>query len=345
MTDHGGFSCAVTGFEGLQEEILRLRNANRERPETLDYLSWRYRSVADAPEPRVFWLLQPTGERVGMASAIFRPYRINNQRVLTAVIGDISLDARWRGRGLGQMLLRFMTQHLDEHFPRQPAFVIPTEAARRALTNVGWLTPGSLIPYVCVLDATRYLRTTLRSPRLAAAIARPLQDVVRALTRPRVPRDRALFLSNARDDSAFELVGALPPQECAMRDLGPDELNWRYAQHPHSNFVFGRFYRAGALCGLVVFEDDVLAQACTIYDLAARNAGDLGALLALLVRRSLAAELTSLRMAVDNRHPTRSLLRGLGFVARRVDSVFQVHSSNGVAEKIAWRVTQGDKDT
>jgi len=27
-----------------------------------------------------------------------------------------------------------MTEYLDVHFPQQPAFVIPTEAARRALS-------------------------------------------------------------------------------------------------------------------------------------------------------------------------------------------------------------------
>ena len=169
--------------------------------------------------------------------------------------------------------------------------------------------------------------------------------MVRGLTRLHVPRDGALFLGNAQDGPAFELINPLAPHGCAMHDLGPEELHWRYAQHPHSHFVFGRFYRAGALRGFVVFEDDVSAQTCTIYDLTAGNAEDLGALLALLVRRSLAAELTLLRMIVDNRHPARSLLRRLGFVARRADSVFQVHSSNGVAENTAWRVTQGDKDT
>jgi GNAT superfamily N-acetyltransferase len=335
----------VTGYEGLQHEIVLLRNANRDRPETLDYLKWRYRSVPDAPEPRVFWLLHPSGERVGMASAIFRPYRINTERVLTAVIGDISLDARWRGRGLGQVLLRFMTKYLDEHYPRQPAFVIPTESARRALASLGWITPGTLVPYVCVLDATPYLGATLRSQRLAGVIAGRLQSAVRAITRLSAPRNGALFLSNARDDSTFELAGAPSASPGAVHDLGADELNWRYAQHPHTRFVYGRFYRADSLRGIVVFEDDVLTRTCSIYDLRASDPTDLRAMVALLVRRGLAAELTSVRMTLDNRHPARSCLRGLGFIARRADSVFQVHSCSGLAENATWRVTQGDKDT
>ena len=344
MAEHTGFSCAVTGFEGLQDEILRLRNANRERPETLDYLNWRYRSAAEAPEPQVFWLLNRSGERVGMASAIFRPYRINNERVLTAVIGDISLDARWRGQGLGQMLLRFMTQQLDARFPQHPAFVIPTEAARRTLASVGWVTPGILVPYVCVLDAMRYL-TTLPSPRLAAAIARRLRSAVRAFMRLRAPRDGVLLLSSARDGTALDLPAIAPGPAGAVHELGPAELDWRYTQHPHAHFVFGHFYRADTLRGFVVFEDDALTQTCTIYDLKANDPVDLRALLALLVLRGLTAELASLRMVLDNRHPARTCLRALGFIARRADSVFQVHSCTGIAERSAWRITQGDKDT
>jgi hypothetical protein len=58
----------VTGFDGFEEEILRLHNTNGNRPETLEYLKWRYQYVPDAPQPRVFWLLSPEGHRVGMAS-------------------------------------------------------------------------------------------------------------------------------------------------------------------------------------------------------------------------------------------------------------------------------------
>jgi len=345
VPDHSGFFCQVTGFEGFQEEILRLRNANRERPETLEYLNWRYRSTADAPEPRVFWLLQAAGERVGMASAIFRPYLFNNERVLTAVIGDISLDARLRGRGLGKVLLRFMTQYLDEYFPRQPAFVIPTEAARRTLASVGWVTAGTLVPYVCVLDAMRYLRAIERSATLARVIAGRLQSAVRALTRLRVPHDGVLFLSSAQNGCEPDLARALPRGAGVVRDMAPSALSWRYAQHPHARFVFGRYYRADMLRGFVVFEDDSQTQTCSVYDLTATEPADLRAMLALLVLRCLAAELTSVRMVLDNRHPARGWLRGLGFIARRADSVFQVHSPDGVAERAVWRVTQGDKDT
>ena len=54
MDASDGFSCTVTGFGGFVQEILGLRNANREHPETLEYLSWRFQSSQDVPPVRVF---------------------------------------------------------------------------------------------------------------------------------------------------------------------------------------------------------------------------------------------------------------------------------------------------
>src|SRR6266478_6431459 len=65
MHEGSGFSCAVTGSDGQEQEILRLRNANRDSPETLEYIDWRYRNSPDALEPRVFWLLSQDGQRIG----------------------------------------------------------------------------------------------------------------------------------------------------------------------------------------------------------------------------------------------------------------------------------------
>ena len=346
MHDGGEFSCEVTGFHGYEQQILGLRNANRGEPETLEYLAWRYRRSADSPEPQVFWLLSPDRQRVGMASVVFRPYWSNNTRVQTAVVGDISLDTRWRGRGLGQVLLRFMTEYLDENFPQQAAFVIPTEAARRALSKVGWVTSGALVPHVCVLDATRYVRALVRSGWLATRIARRMRAVERIVTRLRATRVGSLHLKDTLDESLLEFARRLPPPGGAVRELGPESLNWRYGQHPHTRFTFARFARSGETRGLLIFEDSTLEQTWSIYDLAAKTPADLSTMLTLFVQRAQSApDLVTLRVTLDERHPCRTHLRTLGFIARRPDTVFQVHSHSGIAERLAWCVTQGDKDT
>jgi GNAT superfamily N-acetyltransferase len=346
MYGNDGFKCEVTGFEGFEQEILRLRNANRDRPETLEYLSWRYQSAHDAPAPRIFWLSSPDGERIGMGAAVFRLYWIDGVSVRIAVLGDISLDAPWRGRGLGLRLMRFMTAWLDQHFPGQPAFVIPTESARRALANAGWGTAGALVPHVYMLDATRYVRALVRSEWLASRIAMPLRALARSLARLHAPRDGALHLTNMLDAPLVKFTRTLPAPEGAIHDLGPESLRWRYAQHPNTRFRFAAFSRAGELRGLLVYEDATLEQTCSIYDLVATTPADMRAMLALFILRCLDTPgLGSLRILLNERHPARACLHGLGFISRRADSVFQVHSSDGTAEALAWCVTQGDKDT
>ena len=54
-------SCEVTGFAGFEQQILRLRNSNRDNPETLEYLRWRYESAPQDPPPCIFWLAGRTG--------------------------------------------------------------------------------------------------------------------------------------------------------------------------------------------------------------------------------------------------------------------------------------------
>jgi RimJ/RimL family protein N-acetyltransferase len=347
MHEGSGFSCAVTGSDGLEQEILRLRNANRDSPETLEYIDWRYQSSRDAPEPRVFWLLSQDGQqRIGMASVVFRPYWINGVRVQTAVVGDISLDTRWRGRGLGRLLLRFMTNYLDEHFPQQPAFVIPTEAARKALASVGWVTQGALVPHVYVLDCTRYVRALVRSGWLATRIAGQIRRLAGAVARARTPRDGSLHFKDTLDESLLQFARTLPASDGTVHDTGPEALRWRYAQHPKTRFTFATFSRSGEVRGFLVFEESTLEQTCSIYDLVARTRPDMRAMLALFILRGLSMPgLITVRVLLDDRHPHRTCLRRLGFIARRSDAVFQVHSPSGTAERLAWCVTQGDKDT
>ncbi len=339
-------TCEVTGFPGYEGEVLHLRNANRDKPETLAYLAWRYERRQECPPPLIFWLLTGDGHRIGMASVVFRPYWINGARVQAAVVGDISLDARWRGYGLGKHLLSFMTEHLDQNFPTHAAFVIPTEAARRTLAAVGWVTPGALVPHVYLVDATRYIQSLVRSDWVAVRIARQLRHVAHLVARVAAPRDGSLHLKSTLDLPMTEFANGFSGSGDASHDLSTDSLIWRYQQHPHTRFTFASLIRSGTVRGLLVFEDDTLERTRTIYDLVAKSDADMGGMLALLILNALSTSgIVTLRVLLNAQHPCRSQLWRLGFISRRPDAVFQVHSRTGTAERLNWRVTQGDKDT
>lgn len=339
-------SCEVTGFAGFEHQILRLRNGNRDNPETLEYLRWRYESAPEDPPPCIFWLRGPDGQPLGMAAAIFRPYHLDGVRVPVAVIGDISLDARFRGRGLGQMLLRYMTDFLDARFPQGLALVIPTDSARHALARVGWSTAGELASKVYVLDAAPYLQRIVRYRPLANVLARALRGGANQLARRHRGAGGSLTLASAPDEATYAFLGQLAQGAALARDLKPGSLEWRYVRHPHSRFNFATYQVAGAVRGLLVFEDTKLSGTCSIYELFAQDEHDMRAMLAHFVLRSAAAGgVGTIRVTLDSAHPARAALRRAGFVARPAEAIYQVHSRNGNAERARWRITQGDKDT
>ena len=46
---------------------------------------------------------------------------------------------------------------------------------------------------------------------------------------------------------------------------------------------------------------------------------------------------------INERHPWNACLRVLGFISRRPETLFQVHTSDGAAEAAGWWVTQGTR--
>jgi len=155
-----------------------------------------------------------------------------------------------------------------------------------------------------------------------------------------------LHFKDAPDESLFAFARRPPASDGAIHDTGPETLKWRYAEHPNTRFTFATFSRSGEARGFLVFEESTLERTCSIYDLGARTPADMRAMLALFILRGLSTpDLITLRVLLDDRHPHRICFRKLGFIARRPEAVFQVHSPSGTAERLTWCVTHGDKDT
>ena len=112
-----------------------------------------------------------------MASVTFRRYWVNGEPRDLAVLGDISLSKKLRGRGLGRELMEFIGRHLND-LPQHAAFVIPTSTEEGALRATGWTTAGSLVPHVFVVDPTEKLEPLLRRPWLAHTAAAVFKRLV-----------------------------------------------------------------------------------------------------------------------------------------------------------------------
>lgn len=339
------WSCIVTEYAGNEQEILRLRNANRGNLETREYLDWRYQTPPGAPDPKVFWLVSAAGERVGMASLIFRPYWRNACPVCVGVLGDISLAQSLRGRGLGQRLLRFTTEYLSHRFPDHPGLVLPNEMARRSLASIGWSTHGELIPHVLAIDPTEQLLAVLGSAWLTQGICQSYRRMARVLLRRHVAEGCRLQFDSEPDESLDELWKGFPKDAGVMRDLGAGSLTWRYAAHPHTKFKFAKLMRRGEPRAFMVLTLDEQSRTCSIYDFLAKSTGDLSCMLALYAIEAMARrDLRILRISVDDEHPYRRTIRMLGFIPRRPRTPFQLDPRSAAAERAPWFITSGDKD-
>jgi hypothetical protein len=338
-------TCLVTDYAGNEQEVLRLRNANRDKPETKEYVDWRYQKATGAPAPKVFWLLSPSGERVGMASLIYRPYTCNGKPMHVAVLGDISIVQSLRGRGLGQRLLRFTSDYMDQHSADNHGFVIPTEAARRSLAAVGWTAGGDLIPHVLAIDPAAQLRTMLRSAWLTQRACAIYRRLVQILLRRHLVKGATLQFVSEPDETLGELWRNSPKNGRVMRDLGVHSLTWRYSTHPHTNFTFAKLMLAGELRAYMVLTVDEQSRACSIYDLLAKSTADLCCLLALYAIGAMERkEVRTLRISVDDKHPYRPSIRRLGFVSRSPGAPFQYRPRSAMAATTPWMITSGDKD-
>jgi GNAT superfamily N-acetyltransferase len=339
------YPCIVTDYVGNEHEVLRLRNASRESPETRKYVDWRYQTPPGSPSPKVFWLLSASGERVGMASLIFRRYWRNGGLTHLAVLGDISVAQSLRGRGLGQRLLRFTTDYLSEHFPDCYGFVIPTEAARRSLEAIGWSTAGKLIPHVLAIDPAPKLRALVRSVWLTQRICQIYRGLARMLLRRHLIKDSTLQSLSEPDEALGELWRSSPRDGCLMRDLGVQSLRWRYASHPRTRFTFVKLMRGGDLRAFMVLSLDAESRTCSIYDVLADSVADLSCILAQYALGAMERrDVSTVRISVNDKHPYRRNIRMLGFMSRRPGAPFQGHPRSATDERTRWSITLGDKD-
>jgi len=336
------FECRVTDYAGVEAQIVALRNANRQSAQSIPYMDWRYRTAESAHQPRVFWIDDKQGTAVGMAGLIPRTFWIDGKPEAVAVLGDISVNAAQRGKGLGKKLLGFMTRHTDQQFPQRRNLVIPTDAARNALAASGWENGGMLVRHVLLLDLARKLEWL----PAARVFAKPLVAVYRRLAQGllRLKGGAATTLETGTGyDARFdEFWRAVPKAGLCIADRSAATLAWRYAAHPLRRFQWVGSSDAGALSAYLIFELD--AGTCTIYDVLGRSQRDVSRLLTAFIAKLFGQQIYEVQVTLNDCHPYRPAFRGLGFLARdRV--VFQYHDpSTRPGDAPRWVLTHGDKD-
>lgn len=331
----------VTGYRGHEQDILALRNANRESAQFTEYLDWRYLGPAQRTGSEVLWLDTAQGMAAGMAALIQRAYWIDGAPAQIGVLGDISLNEMFRGKGLGKLLLSAMTVHCEQSHAGRTGFVIPTEAARRSLAAAGWSTGGLLIPHVMLLNPAVKMQPHCGS--LARPLAAGYRLAIRTWlgwTRRRV--DRLDYpVDFAADFDAF--WQAFPKQGLCLADRSAATLKWRYTCHPHQRFRIASLNDGDRLVGYLVFECG--EDSCFIYDVLARSVHALQRMIAPFVLQMMQEGLCSIRIMLNDAHPYRRVFTRMGFFARPDSAVFQLlRPPVAMRGALTWMLTQGDKD-
>ena len=337
----------ATSYAGFEDEVLRVRNTNRSIAQTHKYLEWRYAKSIDLPEPLVFWIRATSGEAVGMASMIFRRYWMNNNPIYLGVIGDISLNADLRGKGLGKQLLEYIKQYLVINMPDMAAFVIPNEAARRSLMSAGWEFGGKFVPYVLPFRPAEKLLLAFGNGYLANHVAELIKSLISLLARLHIRKGYTMQLVDKLDDSFGALWNAISKDNLILSDRGCEALTWRYVKHPNDKFGIAKLHKKGELVGYLIFTSSELDRTFYIYDLIVKDRKDLLRMLALFVIQLIQySGFNAIRLVLNDKHPYCGNLWKLGFIRRKDQGTFYIYWPNGFAHTLTstWALTFGDKD-
>ena len=337
---------SVTPYRGHEEEILRIRNNNRSEPQTRDYIEWRYAGEKSPYFPIIYWVHLSDGTRVGMASINFRPYWADNKLLYFAVLGDISLDVKMRGKGIGKRLLQYATTHIKNK-PYDCSLVIPNDAIKRSLDSLGWITPEPFAWYIWFINPASKIYELLKIKIIANVLSAAYAVIIRIKLSPFKIDRYQIEAVEAFDESFDALWKSYKKTGIILRDRSRASLQWRYERHPCRKYSTTRILHEGNFIGYVIYElaDD---RKCFIVDmLMIENKFIKPAMKIFLqyVARNKVADIV--RFKLNMNHPYARKLKEMGFIRKMEGDVFKTFVPDKTTFPVSckWFLTRGDKDT
>jgi L-malate glycosyltransferase len=321
---------------------LAMRNANRQSLRDESYLRWRY--LSRPAEPAFVVWLREGAENLAAATVAPHEVLLRGRKLSIGIVGDISVAAAARGRGLAGELMRAVltgTRHLDG------VLVMPNPPLHSTLRANGWREVAGLARYA------RFTRAADPSASLARGASRRLVgNVSRLLAFPAALR-RAPVLDEYRLDTRPELATDYAPfweriaaQVPLAISRSSEYLQWRYLRHPLHRYAYHELRRGPALAGYAFTRQEGGDLWVDDWLVAEPQAGDaLGALLFAWAANQPGVLSVQSRTA-HTRSPSIPWQR-LGYLRRRdVQAVFIGGKWNvdGVTDPEDWCLTPGDKD-
>ena len=340
----GRYSILVTPYIGYEDTVLEIRNRNRTRPTDRAHMDWRYKQLEGVKAARLFWIEVAGGMKIGVAGVVFRKYCVNGNLREMGVLGDIALDTRFRGKGLGKKLFDAINRSFQEDGSTL-GLVIPNEMAGRALKATGWETADSLIPYVMDMEPGSKL-VALLGNKTAKIVAAIIRESLLFVLRLKVDEEMEFQPVRLEHPTQGEPWERLRKEGLVMRDRQLDFLKWRYSEHPKGDFIFLECYKRKECVAMVVIRLLPDKRTCVIYDFIGELKEIHKVLRALSLWLYREKGVKKLRFVVNER---RSFFKGIqrfGFVKRPVLGDVLVYEGSGYHrdKSLCWFITSGDKD-
>lgn len=345
MTDEkegDGFYIENASYKGNEENVLTIRNRNRDYDATIEYLNWRYTGLKSEKEPVIFFV-KKFQNIVGMASIIYRSYRIKGQKIEVPILGDISIDKDLRGKGVAGLLFIHINKFLNENnIPF--AFVLPNIAAKKSLLKECWKTQEELVRYVFFLNPKRALKKS-QNNAFIGEVCRFASYLIRFYLYLRCCNDiemRSAYRFGNRFDRLWLQIHKL---SLITKERSAKYLTWRYLEHPFDPFQIYEFYQINQFIGYIVAKYTKEEDSISIYEVFARNENDLASMLRyFLYKCSHPGKIHSVRITLNKQNPYHSILRKTLFIKRPTDNVFQTYGLSEDLSESKWLITTGDKD-
>jgi GNAT superfamily N-acetyltransferase len=338
-------------YEKCKGDLLAIRNANRDTAQDATYIAWRYEQRPVALKPIIVFASNDAGDKIGSLSVIPHEYVINGDKYTVGILGDISVNKNWRGRGVTEAMLNYLSA-LPAWQQLETCIVLPNESAARPLQRADWHTITRLSRYVKVLDVNAALQRWLGPTRVANWLAFLSRHILRLLSieilLKRHP-EYAWEAADSPDGRVDRLWRELDKQGTVIGVRDSAYLTWRYAAHPTARYRIFYLLKQSQVCGYVIFQ--LSEDRCIIEDWLCDGNSQYTVLLSLFVkylREHQAA--SSISIMINEAHAVKTVLHQFGFIKRRDQLRFMIKSHGGrsntgiLSTAGAWFLTSGDKD-
>lgn len=329
-------------FAQCADTVAAFRNSQREAQRDAAYFDWRYVARPSGLPAHVTLGFDAGGQTVAAASLIPHDFRVADTPVKAGMIGDVSVAASMRGRGLAAQLIARLR---DDAFARglDACFVLPNKELTGALTRCGFIHAGSILRAIRLLSIRGRLQRRLGAiGGLAGAV---FDGVLRAVGNlqdgtPPAPFTTATPASfDARYDALWARVKKTDAG-LALRDA--TWLGWRFTSKPGGHYRIFEISRGAELAGYIVHHrEDDLVYVDDFLAADAEAAQWLGRAFAVAARKGAWGDAIQVRYVEQPAIPVPFAGRYL----RRADSqaVMWV-ARDGSPQARHWYVTPADKD-